>query len=105
MFRANSKGIQTEFVGEATYPAWQETRSDEQRPDVLYVIVGFVIVHLVLWTEAKAERRVLEKFLTAPGRDVEQTNSSRTNDSLAVCQKRQRFPNVFQDGNTEHEIQ
>ena len=49
----------------------QEPGPHEQRPEVAWVVVGLVVVHLGLRCDTEPERRQLEEALAAPRRDVD----------------------------------
>ena len=71
---------------ETTNVAGQKAGANQQRPEILNVIISFMVIHFVLGTEAKSKGGILEKSFAAPRWNVEQANSSGTDDSKALLQ-------------------
>src|SRR5262249_12692025 len=99
------KGVQTKFVRKTVNPARQKTRSNQQGPEVLHIVVSLVVIHLILGTEAEPESRVLQKFLAAPGWNIKQAGPFGTYRPKAVSQNGNRVPQMFQNRDAKYDVQ
>jgi hypothetical protein len=85
--------------------AGQKSRFDEERPEILHVVIRLVIVHFILWAQAQPECREFQKFLSAPGRDIEHADAVRPDDAAAMLKSGKRIPKMFQHGDAQNDIE
>src|SRR5947208_9507783 len=91
------KQIQTEFVIPQLNLTRLETSSDQDRPEIAFAVIHFVIVHLHLGTEPEPESRNLQEPLSNPCRNVDKQQPRRLEQPPRGLDGKTRVGQMFQD--------
>lgn len=97
--------VQTELVAKAPDLARPVPGADQERPEVLGVVVRLVIIDALGRAEAQAERRELEPPLAAPARHVEEARTTGGEHSLELAKCGKGLVEMLDDREAEHHVE
>src|SRR2546421_5415446 len=89
--------IQSEFVIPKSNLTRLETSSHQDRPEIAFAVIHFVIVHLHSRTDAKPESRELQESLSEPCRNIHQQESRWSKQTPCGLDDKLRLTQVLQD--------
>ena len=82
-----------------------EPGANEERPEVAWVVVRLVVVHLLGRAEPEAEGGELEEALPAPARHVDEAHAAGRDEPPQLDERLERLPEVLEDGDAEHDVE
>ena len=85
--------------------AREKSRANQQRPEVAFIVIHLVVVHLGLRAQAQAKCGKLQEPFSPPSRHIDQKNSARLQKLPRLQQRYRRFVKMLQDGNEKDHIE
>src|SRR5439155_2640235 len=96
--------IQTEFVVSQSNLTRLETSSHQDRPEIAFAVIHFVIVHLYFRTEAKPESSEFQKSLSEPCRNIHKEEARWSEQSPGRLEDNLWLSKVLQDRDNHHYV-